>query len=227
MFNHEKVGAVIVAAGNSTRMRGVDKMFALLDGKPVLARVVSVFESAPSVDCIALVLNEHNLEHGRLLSIAEHWQRVVALVPGGATRQDSVCAGLACLPGCSWLIVHDGARPLVTVDLIEAGLMAAEATGGAIAAVAVTDTIKEERDGFIARTPPRAILRAAQTPQVFRADILNEAYAHFTGTVTDDASLVEALGHPIKIYPGDPQNIKITTATDLTYAEILWRKRGD
>jgi len=224
MFNYEKVGAVIVAAGSSIRMGGINKMFALIAGKPVLARVVSAFEAAPSVDSIAVVLNEIDFDRGRNLAATEHWQKVTALVSGGALRQDSVKAGLTNLPDCKWFVIHDGARPLVTVDLIEAGLRAAEATGGAIAAVAVTDTIKEERGGLIVRTHPRTVLRAAQTPQVFRADIIKGAYEQAAGEVTDDASLVESLGHRVGLYLGDYQNIKITTPIDLTYAEILWHR---
>ncbi|MCL2149632.1 MAG: 2-C-methyl-D-erythritol 4-phosphate cytidylyltransferase [Dehalococcoidia bacterium] len=226
MFRSGKVGAIIVAAGSSVRMGGIDKMFAPLEGKPVLARVVSAFEAAPSVDHIAVVLAEHNLELGRHLASTEHWRKVDAIVPGGALRQSSVEAGLEKLPHCEWCIIHDGARPMVTVDLIEAGLEAAEATGGAIAAVSIIDTIKEEKDGFVAQTLPRGSLRAAQTPQVFRADIINEAYKRMTGEVTDDASLVEVVGHQIRLYPGDYQNIKITTPADLICAEALWRRRG-
>ena len=225
MFNREKVGAIIVAAGSSTRMQGVDKIFAPLDGKPVLVRTVSVFEDAPSIDHVVIVLSEYNVEHGRQLVLAENWQKVCAIVPGGALRQESVKAGLAKLQGCKWFVIHDGARPLVTIRLIEDGLRAAEATGGAIAAVGVTDTIKIEKDGFIAKTLPRESLRAAQTPQVFRADIINEAYQHASSNATDDASLAEALGHPVALYPGDQQNFKITTPTDLVYAEILWRRK--
>lgn len=223
MFKRQKVGAVIVAAGHSIRMGGIDKMFAPLGGKPVLAYTVSAFESAPSVDRIAVVLSESNLDRGRDLAIAEQWQKVCAFIPGGALRQDSVRAGLTALPDSEWFIIHDGARPLVSVKLIEAGLEAAEETGGAVAAVAVVDTIKEESDGFIALTPPRGNLRAAQTPQVFRADIIKAAYRHTPGAVTDDASLAEALGYKIKLYPGSRRNLKITTPNDLIYAEILRR----
>ena len=225
MFNQELVGAVIVAAGYSSRMGGVDKVFAPINGKPVLARTISAFEAALSVDRIVLILNKDNLERGRRLAEAEGWQKVSAIILGGALRQDSVKAGLAKLSDCRWLIIHDGARPLVTVELIEAGLRAAEETGGAVAAVPVTDTIKEETGGFITRTSPRGSLRAAQTPQIFRADIINEAYSRPTGEVTDDASLVEALGYRVKLYPGDYRNIKITTPADLLYAEALWRGR--
>lgn len=226
MFNNEKVGAIIVAAGNSSRMGGIDKMFAPVGGKPLLTRVVSVFEDTPSVDCTVVVLGTRNLEQGRCLAAVEHWQKANILVPGGALRQDSVRAGLAKLSDYGWIIVHDGARPLVTVDLIEAGLKAAEETGGAVAAVPMVDTVKEEKNGFIARTHPREILRAAQTPQVFRADIINDAYEHATGEVTDDASLVESLGYRIKLYPGDYQNLKITSPADLICADVLWRRRG-
>jgi len=227
MFNRQKVGAIIVAAGESSRMGGIDKMFAPLAGKPVLARVVAAFETAPSVDRIALVLNAHNIERGRRLAGTEHWQKVDAIVPGGALRQDSVKEGLGKLGDCKWILVHDGARPLVTVELIEAGLKAARETGAAICAVPVTDTIKlESTQGLVVRTLKRERLRAVQTPQVFRSDIIKEACAQDAGEATDDASLVEALGYRVKIYPGDYDNIKLTTPADLTVAEVLWRRKG-
>ncbi len=226
MFNHEKVGAVIVAAGSSVRMGGIDKMFAPLEGKPVLARVVSVFETAPSIDRIAVVLNQNNLERGQQLAESEDWQKVDAIIPGGALRQDSVKEGLSKFSDCKWMVIHDGARPLVTVELIEAGLEAARETGAAVCAVPATDTVKEEKDGFVARTLKREHLQLAQTPQVFRADILKEAYARARDEVTDDSSLVEALGHRVKLYAGDYQNLKITTPADLLLAEIFWRRRN-
>ena len=226
MFNGGKAGAIIVAGGSSARMGGIDKMFAPLEGKPVLARVVAAFETAPSVDRIVLVLNSNNLERGRKLVESEGWQKVDAVIPGGALRQDSVRAGLAMAGDCKWVIIHDGARPLVTVKLIEDGLAAAAETGGALCAVPVTDTITEELDGFAVKTLPRERLRAAQTPQVFRADIIKEAYALAQGEFTDDASLVEAAGHRVKIYPGDYDNIKLTTPADLIMAGVIWRRKG-
>jgi 2-C-methyl-D-erythritol 4-phosphate cytidylyltransferase len=149
MYNHQKVGAIIVAAGSSSRMGGIDKMFAPLEGKPVLARVVDVFERAPSVDRIAVTLNAKNIAQGQALAASEDWQKVDAIIPGGARRQDSVKEGLAHLADCRWIIIHDGARPLLSVELVEAGLEAAQETGAAICAVAVADTIKEEAEGFI------------------------------------------------------------------------------
>lgn len=226
MYNHQKVGAIIVAAGSSSRMGGIDKMFAPLEGKPVLARVVSVFERAPSVDRVAVVLNAHNIAQGQQLAEAEDWQKVDAIIPGGARRQDSVKEGLAKLADCRWVIIHDGARPLVSVALIEAGLEAAQETGAAICAVPVADTIKEECDGFVGRTLTRGCLRAAQTPQVFCSDIIIEAYAGSPTEATDDAMLVEARGYKVRIYPGEPGNIKLTTPDDLTLAGVLWRRKG-
>ncbi len=147
--------------------------------------------------------------------------------PGGRRRQDSVLAGLGLLKDCYWVIIHDGARPLLTADLIEAGLEAAKESGAAVAVVPVADTIKlAGDDGFVMGTPPRANLRAAQTPQVFRSDIITAAYAQPAGEVTDDASLVERLGYRVKLFMGSYDNIKLTTANDLALAEVLWAKRG-
>ncbi len=225
--NKQKVGAVIVAAGSSQRMGGVDKVFALLGEKPVLGRVVAVFQECDSIDQIVVVLNEQNLEKGKQLVAEQGWSKVTDVCPGGRRRQDSVVAGLSRLSHCDWVVIHDGARPLLTEDLIREGLAAARETGAAVAAVPVTDTIKvAEGDGIVRQTPPRQNLWAVQTPQVFRIDIITEAYQKATGEVTDDASLVEQLGYSVKLYLGSYQNIKVTTPDDLALAEVLWQKYG-
>ena len=136
-----------------------------------------------------------------------------------------MAAGLKRLKGCDWVVIHDGARPLVTVDLIERGLEAARGTCAAAAAVPVTDTIKVVGDDeIVCETPPRQNLRAVQTPQVFHLDIITRAYQQADGDVTDDASLVEQAGYKVKLYMGSYDNIKITTPDDIALAEILWRK---
>ena len=225
--NKQKVGAVIVAAGSSQRMGGVDKVFALLGEKPVLGRVVAVFQGCNSIDQIVVVLNEQNLEKGKQLVAEQGWSKVTDVYPGGQWRQDSVVAGLSRLSHCDWVVIHDGARPLLTEDLIREGLKAAGETGAAVAAVPVTDTIKvAEGDRIVRQTPPRQNLWAVQTPQVFRINIITEAYQKATGEVTDDASLVEQLGYRVKLYPGSYQNIKVTTPDDLALAEVLWQKYG-
>ncbi len=222
----QKTGVVIVAAGSSERMGGIDKMFAIIDEKPVLARVIEVFQSCARIDDIVIVLNEQNVEEGKRLAAGAGWSKVKDVCEGGKRRQDSVLNGLDCLGECDWVVIHDGARPLVTTKLIENGLDSAEETGAAIAAVPVTDTIKiVAEDLTIQGTPPRQSLWAAQTPQVFRYDVITNAYRKLKYEVTDDARAVELTGGSVKIYQGSNDNIKITTPEDLAIAEILLQKR--
>ena len=225
MNNQQKVGAVIVAAGESQRMGGVDKVFAPLAGKPVLVRVIDPFQRCNQIHQIVLVLSEQNLEPGQQLVAEQGWSKVTEVCPGGRRRQDSVVAGLNRLENCHWVVIHDGARLLVTTELIVRGLETARETGAAVAAVPVTDTIKVAGDDHLVQgTPLRRNLWAVQTPQVFRFDIIAEAYRQAKGEVTDDATLVEQLGYRVKLYMGSYDNIKVTTPDDLALAEILWQK---
>ena len=221
----DKVAAVITAAGFSERMGDIDKVFAPLGGRSILARVVDVFQGCELIDRIVVVVSQGSLEKCRQLVAEQQWSRVTDVCVGGRRRRDSVAAGLKRLDNCQWVVIHDGARPLVTADLIEHGLEAARETGAAVAAVPVTDTIKVAGDDKIVhQTPPRRNLWAVQTPQVFRLDIIAEAYRKSEGEVTDDASLVEQLGYRVKLYMGSYDNIKITTPRDLALAEVLWQK---
>jgi len=223
----QKVGAIIVAAGSSRRMGGVDKVLALLGGKPILARVVDAFEKCNLIDQIVVVVSKRSLDRCRQLVAEQGWSKITEVCPGGRRRQDSVVAGLSRLSHCHWVVIHDGARPLLTVELIDCGLEAARETGAAVAAVPVTDTIKVAgNDRIVHQTPPRQNLWAVQTPQVFRFDIIAEAYRQAKGEVTDDASLVEQLGYRVKLYMGAYDNIKVTTPDDLALAEVLWQKQG-
>jgi 2-C-methyl-D-erythritol 4-phosphate cytidylyltransferase len=220
-----KNAAIIVAAGDSQRMDGVDKMFALLHGRPVLARVLDVFQACKRIDQIIVVMSSKNIEECRRLVALEGWSKVKDVCLGGKLRQDSVAEGLKRLKYGDWVVIHDGARPLVTVDLIEKGIEAAEETGAAAAAVPVTDTIKVAgTDGIVRQTLPRQNLRAVQTPQVFRIDVIQNTYRHVFGDATDDASLVEKAGYKVKLYMGSYDNIKITTPDDLAMAEALLRE---
>jgi len=222
-----RVGAVIVAAGESRRMGGVDKVLAPLGGKPVLARVVDAFQSCQLVSQIVIVVSEQNIEPARQLVAEQGWSKITDICAGGSRRQDSAVTGLSRLDHCGWVVIHDGARPLVTADLIERGLEAATETGSAVAAVRVTDTIKLALDDMIVQgTPPRQSLWAVQTPQVFRFDIIVDAFRKVKAEVTDDASLVEQLGYKVKLYMGSYDNIKITTPDDLAMAQVLWQKSG-
>ncbi len=227
MKTAERVGAVIAAAGSSQRMAGVDKIFADLDGAPVLSHVVDVFDSCTTIDQIVIVLSGHNLAAGNNLMAERRWAKVTDVCEGGSRRQDSVANGLSRLRNCSWVVIHDGARPMLTADLIERGLDAASETGAAIAAVPVTDTIKVVGENMMVQgTPPRQSLWSVQTPQVFRFDLIRDAYSQTKFEVTDDSSAVERLGHKVKIYTGSYDNMKITTPDDLAVAGVLWRKRG-
>lgn len=223
--NKQKVGVIIVAAGESQRMGGIDKVFATLGGEPLLARATYAFQKSPLVDQIITVVSGENKEKCQHLVAGDEWSKVSDVCLGGRRRQDSVAAGLKRLDPCDWVIIHDGARPLVTIELIKEGLEAARETGAAVAAVPVTDTIKiAGNDRIVQQTPPRPNLWAVQTPQVFRYDIIAEAYRRIKGDVTDDASMVEQLGYKVKLYMGSYDNIKVTTPDDLAIAEVLWRK---
>jgi 2-C-methyl-D-erythritol 4-phosphate cytidylyltransferase len=226
MFKSQKVGAIIVAAGRGERMGGIDKIFAPLGGTSVLERVAGVFDASPYIDHFVIVLNEDNVERGKLLLSRNNLFKLAKVVPGGSRRQDSVESGLKNLPACQWVVIHDGARPLVEDDLITAGLEAAQETGAAVAAVPVIDTVKLVDDGgYVKETLSRSRLWAVQTPQVFRFEIIKEAYGKTTGDVTDDAALVEALGIRVKLYMGAYDNIKLTTPADLALAEALWQRK--
>ncbi|MFH1486837.1 MAG: 2-C-methyl-D-erythritol 4-phosphate cytidylyltransferase [Chloroflexota bacterium] len=220
-----RVGAIVVAAGRSQRMGGIDKIFVPLGEKPLIAHSAGTFQSTSCIDQIVIVLSRRNLGVGRELAF-DNWPKVSDVCLGGQRRQDSVKEGLKRLNGCHWIVIHDGARPFVTPDLVEQGLLAAQETGAAIAAVPVTDTIKQvDKDDFVQQTPPRKLLWAAQTPQVFRSDIIRDAYARARGGVTDDAMLVGKLGYKVKVYLGSYDNMKITTAHDLAWAESIEAKR--
>lgn len=221
----EKIGAIIVAAGESRRMGGVDKVFALLRGKPVLAWVIDVFQECRAIDQVIVVVNHQN--RSNYLQLKEkNGAKLSGPYIGGKRRQDSVAVGLSQLDGYNWIVIHDAVRPLITVDLIERGLEAAKETGGAVAAVPVNDTIKMTGiNNIIKTTVPRDVFWAAQTPQIFRSDIIKQAYLQLETDVTDDATLVEQLGYKVKIYFGAYDNIKITSQDDLYLAEALIRRR--
>jgi 2-C-methyl-D-erythritol 4-phosphate cytidylyltransferase len=212
------VAGIILAAGASSRM-GVDKMWAPLDGMPVVGWSIKTLASMPAISSlvVAVPLGVEARMRDLLQSLGVHG----LVVTGGAERQDSVRSALEACPGADWVAIHDGARPLVTADIVERGLAAARDTGAAIAAVPVTDTIKVVAAGRIVATPNRGTLWAAQTPQVFRREIILRAHERAAGTASDDAALVEALGIPVRVFQGAYGNIKVTTPVDLQIAATL------
>ncbi len=222
MFNNRKIGAIIAAAGKGMRMGRTDKIFAAIGGKPLLLWVMDTFQRCGLIDQIIVVLGEENIKRGQQLTTEGGLSKVSDICPGGDKRQQSVANGLNLLDNCYWVVIHDGARPVMTEVLIKEGLEAAEESGAAIAAVPVIDTIKlADNDGFVLGTPPRNSLWAVQTPQVFRFDIISQAHSKAKGLVTDDAALVERLGYKIKLYRGSYSNIKVINPSDLALVEIL------
>ncbi len=223
------MAAVVVAAGASRRMGGIDKLWLDVDGKPLLAYTLDALASITAITRIVVVLSAHGLERVSALRDAAPWNRVAAYVPGGAERADSVYAGLRVLGACDIVLIHDGARPLVTSTLVEDGITAALVHGAAIPAIPITDTVKQvNAHGVVVATPDRAVLRTVQTPQVFRLDVLHRAHEEAgleRRLCTDDAMLLERLGMTVATFRGDPLNVKVSTPDDLPLLRCLMALR--
>jgi len=218
-----QVAAIIVAAGSSARM-GADKIWADVDGRPVLAYSVEALGITPGITHLVVVAPADRHDAIRALPCAVP----VVTVEGGARRQDSVANGLAAAPEAAWYLVHDGARPLVTPQLTARVLAAAQEYGAAIPVVPVVDTMKRvDSAGRIVETVDRAMLRAAQTPQAFRGRLLRTAHESVVDEMTDDAAMVQALGAAVQTIEGDRENLKITTPADLEVAQAFLRLRSD
>ena len=216
-------GAVIVAAGSATRMGGIDKVMANLGGEPMIARTVRAFQNCDAITSIVIVTREDLIRP--ISDLCRDMKKVAAVVAGGSSRQESVHLGLNALPkGMKLAAVHDGARPLISWQVIDRVVRAANTYGAAAPAIPVKDTIKVVSGGLVKETPDRATLQAVQTPQVFDFDLLRGALkkAETDGaSVTDDCSAVERTGMKIKIVEGDERNLKVTTPMDLKIAELL------
>jgi 2-C-methyl-D-erythritol 4-phosphate cytidylyltransferase len=217
-----RVAGILLAAGASTRM-GTDKLWADLGGKPLIAWSLQTLASCRSVNSLIVAVSA--AAHDRMACLMEELGIQGQIVVGGLRRQDSVRAALNATDA-EWVVVHDGARPLLTSTLIEDGLAAAAATGAAIAAVPSVDTIKQVSDGSVVATLDRANLWTVQTPQVFRTSLLRAAHESIEIDVTDDAALVEALGATVRVYMGAYENVKVTLPSDLALANSLLTERG-
>jgi 2-C-methyl-D-erythritol 4-phosphate cytidylyltransferase len=229
-----RVVAIIPAAGAGRRMGGtVEKQFLHLQGIPVLAHTLGVFDRSPEVDGVVLVVAPQQRQALKERVLGPYpCRKLLGVVDGGLERQDSVARGLEAVPGDSELVVvHDGVRPLVTVDLLGAVLKAANEHGAALAAIPAGDTVKRAQGEVVAETLERETIWLAQTPQAFQASFLRLAYEKASRDkmmVTDDAALVESLGVSVHVVPGSPENIKVTTPTDLVLAEaILAHREGE
>ena len=221
-----RIGAVVLAAGESSRMQGIDKIYYPLGGAPLVWHSIATFLAHPLTADIVLVTSASNMRQA-VEVIAEYGAScVVKVCEGGERRQDSVRRGLQLLDDCEYIVVHDGARPFVSADMIDRGIAASRECGAAIAAVPVKDTIKmsdtmPDGEHTVVHTLPRDRLWAVQTPQIFRASLLAEAHRRVSHMVTDDASMVEAIGNPVRLFHGSYYNIKVTTPEDLLFANAI------
>lgn len=221
-----KVDAVIVAAGTSTRFGEQDKLLADLCGRPVVAWSLAAYEAAECVERVVFVVAAGRV--AEMETVARAWApaKLTAVVGGGDRRRDSVEAGLrACRS--RYVAIHDGARPLVTGELIARVVATADGKPGAIAAVPVTDTIKVVRHGQVVGHPDRANLWAAQTPQVVLRQAWLDAAAASDGDETDDAAMLARFGLDLAVAVGDPENLKITRPADLDVARQILAAREE
>ncbi|MEI6136791.1 MAG: 2-C-methyl-D-erythritol 4-phosphate cytidylyltransferase [Chloroflexota bacterium] len=229
------VVAIVLAAGTSSRMGGIHKIWADLDGAPLIARPLRALAATPGVEVVVAVAPRER--HAAIVALLDGCNVQVRCVEGGARRQDSVAAGIAAAPDAAWYLVHDGARALVTPALATLTLEAARAHGAAVPGVPIADTVKRVQPGNpggregerVLGTIERGPLRAIQTPQAFRGDLLRRAHAEVTNDATDDASMLEHLDLTVVVVAGDATNMKVTTPADLEVARVLLaqRERGD
>lgn len=227
--------ALIPAAGMGKRMgASINKQYLRLNGLPILAHTISIFERSALIDSIYLVIPADEIHYCREQIVeAGGFRKVAAIVAGGTERQYSVMNGLKAIRGTAAdddvILIHDGVRPFLSEAMLRESITAAQEHDGALVAVPAKDTIKIVADGVVIDTPPRETLWQAQTPQSFRFSVIFAAHqaAEREGFIgTDDASLIERSGGKIRIVAGDYRNIKITTPEDLTLAEAFMAGRG-
>lgn len=217
-----KIAAIIVAAGSGSRMGTKEnKLLLKICGKTVIERTLENISTCSSIDKVILVTSDSGI-----IKISEIFSDNITIVAGGKTRTESVLNGLIAAEGFDLVAIHDGARPLVTNEIIYTTIEDAKIHGAAITGTDVFDTIKKaDEQGFIINTPARKSLKSVQTPQVFNRELLLVAYRSCPCDVTDDASVAENAGIKIKISKGSRENIKITTQFDILLAETILKER--
>lgn len=220
--NISNVGVVLVAAGNSTRMGSMDKIFSKIGNKEVISYSLSVFNSSPIVGSIVLVLNKSSIKSGQKLVMDYGFDKVSKIVIGGARRQDSVLLGLKEVNDFEIIMIHDGARPFINSNILKLGKSAVNKTGSAIPVIPLEDSIKSvNTDGFVVDHVDRKNLYLVQTPQVFHQDIILQAHHDIEKDVTDDSAMVELNNGKVSVFQGLKDNIKLTTLSDYSLAESI------
>lgn len=220
---------VVVAAGTASRMEGIDKILAPLANEPILLHALAPFQASGLVDEIVIVTREDLMVTVGNLCSQRGFDKVRRIVKGGATRPESVMAGLKEVdPAADLIAIHDGARPFVTREIIEETIRAARRGSAAAPGIPVKDTIKRVEDGLVVETPDRAKLFAVQTPQIFARELIlaaSQKALEDGAPVTDDCAAVERLGFPVAMTRGSEENIKITTPADLLHGEAILAER--
>ncbi len=217
-----RVGVIIAAAGTSTRMDGADKILANLNGHPVFSYSVEVFEKWAMTESIVIVASDSNISNITAIAAQRNWRKLKKVVEGGLRRQDSVRKGLEAIGNCDWIIVHDAARPFISIEMLDRGMILAQSVKCTVAAYPAVDTLKRSlQTGIIASTIDRSNLYFVQTPQIFQKNILEKAHSEIKQDVTDDASMIEIMGESVCIFEGSRWNFKITFNEDLEAAEAL------
>lgn len=227
-----RCGAVVLAAGSGKRMHSdIKKQFLLIQDKPVIYYSLQAFQQS-FIDEIALVVSEEDRDYCKKNIVDQYgFSKVKYIEAGGKERYHSVAAGLACLTECDYVFIHDGARPMITEEILERAYECVKENDACVVGMPVKDTIKiADKNGFIHQTPDRNLVWMIQTPQVFESTLIKEAYSRLLAQeedlkeqgihITDDAMVVETLmKHPVKLVEGSYENIKITTPEDLLIAE--------
>ena len=215
--------AVIVAGGSSSRMGGQNKLLCEILGVPVIARALGAYQQCRSVGEIIIAARQCDIPDFQKICTEYGISKLSAIVEGGCTRSQSVKNAVDAVSGrFGYIAIADAARPLTSPELIDKVLEQAMRHRAAVCAVPVTDTVKiADKDGFVASTPDRSTLFAAQTPQIFDAALYRSALVQCGGDYTDDCGLIEACGVKVKIVEGDPRNIKITVPSDLAVAQAF------
>lgn len=220
--------ALIPAAGSGKRMGGDrSKQYLEIGGRPILVHTLQIFDRCEKVSEVCLIVPEDDCAYACEVLDEMRFMKPVKVISGGRERQDSVRNGLDSIYGCDIVMVHDGVRPFVTEDILNRCIDETQICGATVLGVPVKDTIKSvDEDGNVIETLERKRLWQAQTPQTFKYDLLKEAFRKayedsFYGT--DEAMLVERLGHKVKVIDGDYRNIKITTPEDMIIAEAILR----
>ncbi|MEE1048677.1 MAG: 2-C-methyl-D-erythritol 4-phosphate cytidylyltransferase [Clostridia bacterium] len=230
MSRNIKTSAIIAAAGSGTRMKSdVAKQFIEIGGMPVLARTLSVFENASEIDEIIIATRECDIDGVWAIAKEYKTEKVTVVICGGATRQETISKALEAVSG-EKVLIHDGARPFIKAEQINAVAEALSESEAAALGIPVTDTIKTVKDGYITGTIDRTNLVSIQTPQGFKTNIIKKAHkraAEMGVAVTDDCALCEEMGIKIKVIQGSQTNIKLTTQGDLAIADgIIAKERG-